>query len=492
MKPEPVEAEYQPAALAAYQGNPFIEALPSVSDEKELSRLLARGPVYDAEDRCGPASLRREALINLQSLFIPLPCHFDLAWTLIRSMRRGYLNRNPASDKYLAGIRKSRVKLTSQMKTWNNAAEPAPGFSIIGASGIGKSSAINAVLNLFPQVIEHREYQGKPLLTKQVTWIKLDLPFDASVKGLVAKFLAKADALLETEFHKMVLNSRSTVDMLMPDMATAAAMCGLGLLVIDEVQHLQAAKSGGAAKMLNFFVELSNTMGVPVALVGTPQALEPLSSEFRSARRACGQGSLYWDRMKENDPVFGHLLKKIWKYQYTAEETPLTDEIASCMYHETQGITHLIVTLYLLAQDRVIGTGGGEKITPSVIQAAARQHFRPIAPFLDGLIRGRSNASMGDMGFQLDFDRLREGLPSITISPEVGPKQGENGTSPMGNGHSPNEPTEIVAPKKRRGRKPKGGFFGEAVEAGKDPHTLLKERGIARSLDDLLDGKEEN
>ena len=43
----------------------------------------------------------------------------------------------------------------------------------------------------------------------------------------------------------------------------------LGLLVIDEIQHLNQAKSGGAEKMLNFFLQLMNTLGLPVVLIGT-------------------------------------------------------------------------------------------------------------------------------------------------------------------------------------------------------------------------------
>ena len=46
----------------------------------------------------------------------------------------------------------------------------------------------------------------------------------------------------------------------------------IGLLVIDEIQHLSVNKSGGAEKMLNFFVTLVNTVGLPVVMVGTPKA----------------------------------------------------------------------------------------------------------------------------------------------------------------------------------------------------------------------------
>jgi len=45
----------------------------------------------------------------------------------------------------------------------------------------------------------------------------------------------------------------------MVKMSTLAHTHGLGLLIIDEIQHLSQAKSGGSEKMLNFFVTLVNT-----------------------------------------------------------------------------------------------------------------------------------------------------------------------------------------------------------------------------------------
>lgn len=64
----------------------------------------------------------------------------------------------------------------------------------------------------------------------------------------------------------------------------------IGILVIDEIQHLSEAKGGGSDKMLNFFVTLVNTIGIPVVMIGTTKAMSILQSEFRQARRGSGQG----------------------------------------------------------------------------------------------------------------------------------------------------------------------------------------------------------
>ncbi len=63
------------------------------------------------------------------------------------------------------------------------------------------------------------------------------------------------------------------------------------MLIIDEIQSLSLAKSGGGAeKMLNFFMTLINTIGVPVVLIGTNKAMSVLHLNFDK------QGGGEWSR----------------------------------------------------------------------------------------------------------------------------------------------------------------------------------------------------
>jgi hypothetical protein len=80
-------------------------------------------------------------------------------------------------------------------------------------------------------------------------------------------------------------------------MALVASIHALGLLVVDEIQHVSVAKSGGAEKLLNFFVQLTNEVGVPIIMIGTFKAMGVLCSEFRQIRRGCSQGDMIWTRM---------------------------------------------------------------------------------------------------------------------------------------------------------------------------------------------------
>lgn len=157
----------------------------------------------------------------------------------------------------------------------------------------------------------------------------------------------------------------------------------VGVLVIDEIQHLSEAKSSGSRKMLNFFVQLVNTIGIPVVLVGTYKAMSILSGEFRQTRRGSGQGDLIWDRMEEDD-IWELFVESLWRYQYLKEFTPLNETLAHSLYDVSQGITDFAVKVYLLAQVRAITTEK-EKITEGIIRSVAKDSLRLARPILEAL-----------------------------------------------------------------------------------------------------------
>jgi hypothetical protein len=201
-------------------------------------------------------------------------------------------------------------------------------------------------------------------------------------------------------------------------MARIAAAHSIGVLVIDEIQNLASARSGGEQVMLNFFSELVNTIGVPVVLVGTPKAVDVLTRQFRHARRSTGQGDMFWDRMSvaapEHEAEWSFFCERLWRYQFTKQATPLTPELRKALYEESQGITDVVVKLYMLAQLRAIQTGT-DKITAGHIRTVARDSLRCIKPVLDALRRNdRAYLAKAD-------DVLSRGLQEIVLG--LGPVQ---------------------------------------------------------------------
>ena len=400
-----VDANYRLQEVSTYRGNPLIEALPSIWTEDEVAGRLTYYPPYNERDRLAPAHLRLHLLQNTLQFFEPLPVHLELEQRFSRMIRTGYLARNPRDPVFVSNLcRRANLLTDSELVPWSSRSI-ATGFTILGISGIGKTTAVERILSLYPQVIRHHVYQDRPLTMMQVVWLKLDCPFDGSIKGLCINFFQAMDDLLGSRYSKHYDSGRHTVDELLPRIARVAALHGLGVLVIDEIQHLSEAKSGGSKKMLNFFVQLVNTIGLPVVLVGTYKAQALLSGEFRQTRRGTGQGDYVWDPM-DNDDIWQYFIEALWRFQYTCKPTALTDSLRETLYDASAGITDFAVKLYMLAQARAI-MRDDVNITPGLIRSVAKDSLRLAAPILQALRTKDMRLLQGvEDVFPLDVERI--------------------------------------------------------------------------------------
>lgn len=403
-------AVYRDPKVTYYQGYPLIEALPEIFSVKDAYKFLLYYPQYDQNHRNLPNHLRLHYIYNANQFFRPNYVHIDLEQRISRAIRAGYLTRNPADPDYWQNIDQiikeseepenglipeemivereeieplflttpEQTELQTseeQLKKRNRLRPQATGFYIAGMSGIGKSTAIEEILKLYPQVIKHSRYANQRFSFFQLVWLKLDCPFDGSVKGLCINFFQAIDDILGTNYFEYYAKSGgASVNMMLPKMKRLAFIHGIGILVIDEIQHLSVAKSLGIDRMLNFFVELVNKIGMPVILIGTYKAMPLLTGEFRQARRASGQGDLIWERMQQ-DKVWDQFIKALWRYQYVKTPTPLTPSLSSKLYEVSQGITDFAVKAYLLTQFRAIATGV-EEINEKLITSVAFDSFR--------------------------------------------------------------------------------------------------------------------
>lgn len=408
-----VEAEYSDPMLVDYVGNPLIEALPPIWDDASAVRKMASRPRYNTNERGLPSHLRLHCVQRIaREYFQPLSTHIELEQRISRLIRDGYVGRNPLEPNYAIRARNDAHKLIAygEGSPYPIINPSSSGFAIVGISGIGKSSALARVLFMYPQVVMHSKYQQRNLSLYQIVWLKMDCPHDGSIKGLCLNFFHAIDTLLGTNYYKKHAGGRRSVDELLPIMAQIAAVHCLGVLIIDEIQNLSEAKSGGGLRMLNFFVQLVNTIGLPVVVVGTFKALPILDGEFRNARRGTGQGDLIWDRMK-NDDEWDFFLQGLWRFQWTNEKAEYTEEFKDTMYRESQGITDIAIKLFMLSQWRAIDTGK-EMITPSIITSVARDRLQLLQPALKALKTGDKNkiAKFGDVYSSLSVNDYFEEL----------------------------------------------------------------------------------
>lgn len=381
------KAVYLGQEIKEYKGNPFIEAMPSILSNKDVIEKLATYPYFNEEERMCEKHIRLHIIQRIFQFFQPLPKHLELESSISRLIRQGYISRNPLTKEYVEALNNGYLDIKNGfIEENNNYNATASSIILVGVSGMGKTTILNKILDLIPQVIEHSKYKDIPLCLTQVTWIKLDCPYDGSLKALCLDFFNKVDELIDSNYFNKYYNSRLSANAMLPIIKQISMNIGLGVLVIDEIQHLSTAKNGGAEKMLNFFVTLINTVSVPVILVGTPKALPIFQSEFRQARRSCGQGNMFWDRL-EKDEEFLILLEELWEYQWIRKPQKLTKEIVDTIYEESQGIIDIIIKLFFMAQIRAISSGK-EMITVKLIKEVADENLKILRPMLKALKSG--------------------------------------------------------------------------------------------------------
>jgi hypothetical protein len=384
LRGENVKATYLSQEIDGYRGNPFIEALPPIFEENYVARAIARRPSHSVEQRKLGKQTRLHLVQQISDYVEPLPIHLTLEQRISRLIRHGYKARNPFTPAYArqfnigfkelleSGTSDDGVNLAGIRST-------AAGFAMLGVSGQGKTTSIETNLLLYPQVVEHVSYNDQPFILKQIVWLKLNCPFDGSLKGLCINFFQAVDALLGTNYFRKFATKGATIDILIPIMAQIATLHGLGALVIDEIQNLSTMKSGGAEKMLNFFTQLINTIGVPVITVGTYKAVKLLSGSFSQARRSTGQGDLIIDRLTKGEE-WDYFIERLWGFQWTSKEFRLTKSLKETMYVLSQGIIDIAVKLYMLTQWEAIDRD--VNITSKLLNEMSESHMRLVQPIL--------------------------------------------------------------------------------------------------------------
>jgi len=409
-----IKASYNEPKVSIYSGNPLIEALPPIYPEEIAMELMRFHPPYCESWRNEPTELRLQYIMNLERFVEPLRKYRDLERLISRMIRIAYVSRNPIQVGYPREI-DSRVEeffkvnnLEMQNYIPNEPHAKATGFALIGISGVGKTTAIERIQLLYPQVIQHRKYNNHRLTMDQLVWLKLETPHNGSTKALCIHFFSEVDAILGTNYRRTHGNAKLSEEVLVKNMYRVALLQGIGLIVIDEIQHLSVAKSGGREEMLNFFTNLVNIIGVPVVLIGTPKAIKILTAEFRQTRRFSGYHTDTWDRLTKDDE-WDYFIQNLWSHQFTKHFTPLTKELSNILYEETQGITDFVIKLFMLAQIRAIESGD-EMLSPQIIRSAALDGFQLARPILNAL---KSNDTATLESFEDVYLKVQDYLESI-------------------------------------------------------------------------------
>ncbi|HGM5549885.1 ATP-binding protein [Pseudomonas koreensis] len=380
MKGAQTFANYVRQDISEYAGNPLIEALPPILSEAAAVELISNFPQpVDPKELTLEGATRIHCIDRLRTVVQPFLLHLELEALFSLLIRRGYVGRNPMSPATVRHLH----SLSGAQRYHDAFKSTAETFTVVGLSGIGKSTALHAILSLYPQTIRHERYEGKQFVHTQITWLKLDCPRDGSLAGFCQQFFyAVGDALGDKDYHKRYRH-RNINDALQ-QMEQVASTFFIGALLIDELQNLHLAKTGGKESMLNFFLHLVNNIGIPVVFSGTNSTISLFSEAMRTARRVCGAGTLEFKRFEKDDEEWRLLVENLWSYQWCKQTAELTDEIFDMLYEHTQGVTDFLVKLLVLSQ-RYAVQSGSECLTAEILVKVSNSKMQILKPALSAL-----------------------------------------------------------------------------------------------------------
>ena len=323
--------------------NDIMKKLPPMLSGKQLEEAMTVLPVFDPTIRFENAADRLIALTDLYRVFIPNDMSREIYSKLYLALLRSLQKKES-----IARIRQGNANhKTYAQQTINGIIGGADSFTIIGKSGIGKSSAISRAVQL---ITEGRVIESDNPFTKIIPCVLVQCPFDSSVKGLLLEILRVVDEQLGSNYYVKSTSAKATTDMLIGTVSQVA-LNHIGILIVDEIQNVAVAKNG--RNLLGALLQLINCSGISIGMVGTPECTEFFSQAYQLARRSLG---LQYDSM-EYGSEFYNLCQILLQYQYVRHPMEVDDAVVRWLYEHTGGNVSSVVTLLHDSQEIGIMNG---------------------------------------------------------------------------------------------------------------------------------------
>lgn len=332
---------------------------------EELNNALRIIPEYDDSIRTNDKSTRLIALSELYNIYIPSRMSEEIYSKLYLALLRS-LNKKDTIN----AVRQANENYKAvHQKSYQGIIGGSDSFTIIGCSGIGKSSAISRAVDLITDksFVEFNNTKICPVVVVQC-------PFDSSVKGLAFEILRNIDDVLETKYYSNALRSRATTDVLI-GIISQVSLYHIGLLIIDEIQNVASSKNGKT--FINALTQLINNSGVSICMVGTPECKVFFEQQLQLARRSMG---LEYTPL-QYDYYFENFCRTVFRFQYTRYQTELEAVILERLYEYSGGLVSLVVSLLHDAQEIAIITG-----SESLNLASLNEAFQKRTAMLHGYL----------------------------------------------------------------------------------------------------------
>lgn len=343
----------------------YTKILPKMLSGDELVKTLSIVPKYE-EVKNMDIGERLIALSNLYDIYIPSKMSIEIYNKLYLSL---YHSLKKKSSKLASQQRYENYKrfLTGNS---NSIIGGSDSFTIIGSSGIGKSTAVNRTVDV---IVENCKFDCN-LFSDIIPFVTVQCPFDSSVKGLAIEILMKINSMLKTQYLNGKIIDKCTTDALISQISTIA-INNIGVLIIDEIQNVANSKNG--KNIIGFLTQLINNSGISICMVGTPESVLFFEGAEHLARRTMG---LKYTALSY-DEYFKNICNILFRYQYTIKNATINEEFYKWIYDHSRGNISIVISLLHDAQEIAI-MSGLSKININILNEAYQNRIEMYHKFI--------------------------------------------------------------------------------------------------------------
>lgn len=321
----------------------MVKCMPQMLSGQELMEQMAKYPVYPADIRERGSAERLVALTDIYDLYIPS----QMSVEIYHKLYMGILRSLQKKESMQAVCQQYENRKGIRGKRCQGIIGGADSFTILGQSGIGKSSAVFRAIGL---ITEKEVLEMERPYCRIAPCIVVQCPFDSSVKGLLLEILRRVDEVLDSHYYTQAVRARGTTDMLIGSVSQVA-LNHIGLLVVDEIQNVANSRNGKS--LVGMLTQLINNSGISICMVGTPESIPFFEQALQLARRSLG---LQYGTM-EFGKGFCEVCRRIFTYQYTKEGMELTETVLEWLYEHCGGNLSILVSIFHDAQETAILEG---------------------------------------------------------------------------------------------------------------------------------------
>ncbi|MDE6853182.1 MAG: ATP-binding protein [Lachnospiraceae bacterium] len=356
----------------------LVMQMPKMLLGKELEEAMVSFPPYDPRICNADASTRIMALNDIAEIYIPSQMSYEIYSKIYLAMLHSLKKKQTVEAVRQGNQNHRRI----QGLNYNSVLGGSDSFSIIGPSGVGKSTALAKSIALSG---------GERIITTNnpyaqiIPCVNVQCPHDCSVKGLLLEILSQVDMAIGTNYRQSATKYKASIDNII-GMVSQVSLNNILLIVIDECQNICRNKNG--VNLVASMTQLINSSGVSICMVGLPETEVFFSQEMRLARRSVG---LSYSALPCND-YFIQFCETLFSYQYVAHPSKLTPALIELLYECTGGIIAILVSIIMEAQQIAILTGR-EELSKETILLAYQERLKNVQDFVKVSIKKRSQTS---------------------------------------------------------------------------------------------------